>query len=91
MAQVMTLTSPTEDSVWINNGYPDAVREWCTNGTVVDPATDSVFTVPSETGVLFKGLLAPFVYVKARQPFCSLIRIRDRSKLLGLSERSQSE
>src|SRR5208282_4355442 len=29
MKQVMTITSPTEDSDWINNGYPDGTREWC--------------------------------------------------------------
>ena len=42
MKEIMTATSPTEDSGNIGS-YPDATREWCTNGTVVDPATDSIF------------------------------------------------
>ncbi len=57
MKQVMTITSPTEDSGWINSGYPDATREWCTNGTAVDPASDSVF-INNEDGYSYRWNLA---------------------------------
>ena len=43
MATVEAFTSPSPDVPAVQAGDPDAVREWCTNGTVVDPATDSVF------------------------------------------------
>jgi Bacterial Ig-like domain (group 3) len=57
MKEIMTVTSPTEDSGWINDGYPDATREWCTNGTAVDPATDSVF-INNEDGYSYRWNLA---------------------------------
>jgi hypothetical protein len=57
MKQVLTITSPTEDSGYINGGYPDATREWCTNGTAVDPATDSVF-INNEDGYSYRWNLA---------------------------------
>jgi Bacterial Ig-like domain (group 3)/Putative Ig domain len=43
MATVEAFASPSPDLDATGAGDPDAVREWCTNGTVVDPATDSVF------------------------------------------------
>jgi len=43
MQQVMTFVSPSPDVDDAAAGDPDAVREFCTNGTAVDPATDSVF------------------------------------------------
>ena len=43
MATVEAFASPSPDVPAVEAGDPDAVREWCTNGTVVDPATDSVF------------------------------------------------
>lgn len=43
MATVEGFASPSPDLDAVSAGDPDAVREWCTNGTVVDPATDSVF------------------------------------------------
>ncbi len=43
MATVEAFASPSPDVPAVQGGDPDAVREWCTNGTVVDPATDSVF------------------------------------------------
>jgi hypothetical protein len=43
MATVESFASPSPDVPSVQGGDPDAVREWCTNGTVVDPATDSVY------------------------------------------------
>ncbi len=57
MKQIMTITSPTEDSEFVNNGYPDATREWCTNGTAVDPSSDSVF-INNEDGYSYRWNLA---------------------------------
>jgi hypothetical protein len=53
MNEVLTLPGPTPDQAWINNGYPNAVREWCINDTVVDPATDSIL-VNSEDGNVYR-------------------------------------
>ncbi|HEV3384958.1 MAG TPA: Ig-like domain repeat protein, partial [Gemmata sp.] len=57
MQQILTVTSPTEDNGYINGGYPDATREWCTNGTAVDPATDSAF-INNEDGYSYRWDLA---------------------------------
>jgi hypothetical protein len=43
MKQILTFASPSPDIPNINGGDPNAVREWCTNGSAVDPATDSIF------------------------------------------------
>jgi hypothetical protein len=53
MKQVMTIASPSPDIPNEQAGDPDAVREWCTNGSVVDPATDSVF-VNNEDGYTYQ-------------------------------------
>ena len=53
MAQVMAFASPSPDIPNEQAGDPDAVREWCTNGSVVDPATDSVF-VNNEDGYTYQ-------------------------------------
>ena len=53
MQQVMAISSPSPDLGNINAGDPDAVREWCTNGTVVDPATDSVY-INNEDGYTYQ-------------------------------------
>jgi hypothetical protein len=53
MKQILTLASPSPDINNINAGDPDAVREWCTNGTAVDPATDSIF-VNNEDGYTYE-------------------------------------
>ncbi len=53
MQQVMTFSSPSPDLGNINAGDPDAVREWCTNGTAVDPATDSIY-VNDEDGYTYQ-------------------------------------
>jgi hypothetical protein len=52
MNEVLTLTGPTPDPNYINQ-YPGAVREWCINDTVVDPATDSII-VNSEDGNVYR-------------------------------------
>ena len=57
MKQVLTVTSPTEDSGYVNGGYPDATREWCTNGTAVDPSSDSVF-INNEDGYSYRWNLS---------------------------------
>jgi hypothetical protein len=53
MNEVMTMAGPTPDTFWVNNGFPNAVREWCINDTVVDPATDSIL-VNSEDGNVYR-------------------------------------
>jgi hypothetical protein len=53
MKEVMTIASPSPDVPNQQAGDPDAVREWCTNGTVVDPVTDSVF-VNNEDGYTYQ-------------------------------------
>ncbi len=67
MAQVMAIASPSPDLPNAEAGDPDAVREWCTNGTVVDPATDSVY-INNEDGYTYQwnlgtGLIANAVQV----------------------------
>jgi hypothetical protein len=53
MKQVMAFSSPSPDIGNINGGDPEAVREWCTNGTAVDPAADSIF-VNDEDGYTYE-------------------------------------
>ena len=50
MDEVLTIIGPTPDP---SPGHPDAVREWCINTAVVDPATNSVL-VNSEDGKLYR-------------------------------------
>ena len=57
MATVEAFASPSPDLNAISAGDPDAVREWCTNGTVVDPATNSVF-MNNEDGYTYEWNLA---------------------------------
>ncbi len=57
MNVVESILGPTPDQNAINDGYPNAVKEWCINSAVVDPATDSVI-VPSEDGNLYRWDLA---------------------------------
>jgi hypothetical protein len=57
MATVEAFASPSPDVPAVEAGDPDAVREWCTNGTVVDPATDSVF-MNNEDGYTYEWNLA---------------------------------
>jgi hypothetical protein len=57
MAEVETITGPTPDAAKVAAGYPNAVREWCVDTGVVDPATDSIL-VNSEDGNLYRWNLA---------------------------------
>ncbi len=51
MKQILTITGPTADDDF--PGVPGAVREWCINTAVVDPATDSIL-VNNEDGSLYR-------------------------------------
>ncbi len=50
MSEVLTVVGPTPDP---SSGDPNAVREWCINTAVVDPATKSIL-VNSEDGKLYR-------------------------------------
>jgi hypothetical protein len=50
MSEVITVTGPTAAP---SNGYPNAVKEWCINTTVIDPITKSAL-INSEDGVLYR-------------------------------------
>ncbi len=66
MATVEAITSPSPDVPAVQAGDPDAVREWCTNGTVVDPATDSVY-MNNEDGYTYQWNLATDTMTNAVQ------------------------
>ena len=52
MDEVLTIAGVTPDTTQYP-GYPNAVREWCINSAVVDPATHSVLA-NSEDGKLYR-------------------------------------
>ena len=52
MNEVMTIAGPTPDQEFLDT-HPNAVREWCINTAVVDPATCSVLA-NSEDGKLYR-------------------------------------
>jgi hypothetical protein len=56
MKEILTIAGPTPDAEFIAT-FPNAVREWCINTAVVDPATDSVLA-NSEDGKLYRWDLA---------------------------------
>lgn len=56
MKEVLTIAGVTPDSEFLATN-PNAVREWCINTAVVDPATDSVLA-NSEDGKLYRWNLA---------------------------------
>jgi subtilisin-like proprotein convertase family protein len=64
MKQILTLPSPTPDTQFNGSGFLDAVREWCTNGTAVDPASDSVF-INNEDGYAYRWNLTTNVITQA--------------------------
>lgn len=51
MKEILTIAGPTKDPNFPT--LPNAVREWCINSAVVDPATDSVLA-NSEDGKLYR-------------------------------------
>jgi hypothetical protein len=52
MNAVMTIPGPTPDASFTTN-QPNAVREWCINTALIDPATYSI-VMPSEDGSLYR-------------------------------------
>jgi hypothetical protein len=63
MAEVMSIAGPTPDAEFLST-HPDAVREWCINSAVVDPATDSILA-NSEDGKLYRWNLATNTFTQA--------------------------
>jgi subtilisin family serine protease len=53
MKEVLTIAGPTPDTYFRNQGYPNAVREWCINTAAVDPFTKCVLA-NSEDGKLYR-------------------------------------
>ena len=53
MREVMTVTGVTPDVDAVNSGFPNAVREWCVNSTVVDYNTKAAL-INSEDGHLYR-------------------------------------
>jgi len=53
MKEVLTIAGPTPDPDWLDEQHPNAVREWCINTAVIDPATKSVL-VNNEDGTLYR-------------------------------------
>jgi hypothetical protein len=48
-----SIPGPMPDPSFINSGYPNAVREWCINTSLVDPFSKSI-VMPSEDGNLYR-------------------------------------
>ena len=63
MRTVLTIAGPTPDPEF-DGTYPGAVREWCINTAVVDPATDSIL-VNSEDGRLYRWDLSSNSFTQA--------------------------
>jgi hypothetical protein len=63
MNAVMTMPGPTPDTGF-TGVQPNAVREWCINSALVDPATHSVL-MPSEDGNLYRWDLTTSSFTQA--------------------------
>jgi hypothetical protein len=63
MAEVLTIAGPTPDAEFLSS-HPNAVREWCINSAVVDPATDSVLA-NSDDGKLYRWNLATNTFTES--------------------------
>ena len=88
MQEVETFASPSPDLGNIDAGDPDSVREWCTNGTAVDPETDSIY-VNDEDGYTYQwnlgtDTISNTVRVSARLRY-ALPRDSHRSRWRGSS------
>jgi hypothetical protein len=57
MDPVITVVGPTPDPDAIEEGYTNAVHEWCINSAVVDPANDSAI-INSEDGNCYRWSFA---------------------------------
>jgi hypothetical protein len=64
MKEVLTIAGPTPDFFFRNSQFPNAVREWCINDTVVDPATKSIF-VNSEDGTMYRWDMTTNTFTQA--------------------------
>jgi len=53
MQEVQTILGPTPDQSAVNNGYPNAVHEWCINSAAIDARTSSAI-VNSEDGKCYR-------------------------------------
>jgi hypothetical protein len=53
MKEIITIAGPTPDQEFVNEGYPNAVREWCINTAGIDPATKSAL-VNNEDGKMYR-------------------------------------
>ena len=53
MREVLTVVAPTPDPLAREDGFPNAVKEWCINTGVVDPQSKSAF-VNNEDGFLYR-------------------------------------
>ena len=53
MQTVIAVTGITPDPSFINNGYPNAVREWCINSAAIDPVNKCAL-LNSEDGHLYR-------------------------------------
>jgi hypothetical protein len=63
MKEVLTIAGPTPDPSY-DSTHPGAVKEWCINSAVVDPATDCILAT-SEDGKLYRWNLATNTFTQS--------------------------